>query len=248
MYLLRTRFKKEIVCEFLPPARKSLKAVILCGGMPAYPAKKDLAIFLAKKGFWVFLPRYRGSWESGGKFLKKSPHKDIIDIIDELAKGFKSLWDGKIYKVKPARIYLIGSSFGGAAVLLASQDSRVVKVMAFSPVIDWRVESKEEPVDFMAKFVKLAFGNGYRFSQKDWNKLKTGKFYNPMSVARKIDGNKIFIIAAKDDKIVPIRPAKNFAKITKCKILLLKKGGHLSMSYLAKPRFYKKFKEFIGSK
>src|SRR3989344_3616458 len=93
MTIFRTRFKKDIVCEFLPPARKSSRVVILCGGMPAYTGRKDaLMEFFARKGYWVFLPRYRGSWESGGQFLKRSPHEDIIDVINGLSRGFPDLW------------------------------------------------------------------------------------------------------------------------------------------------------------
>lgn len=214
--------------------------------MPSYPAIKELMIFLAQKGFWVFNPRYRGTWESDGSFLKISPHQDILDIIDELPKGFKNLWDGKIYKVKPGKIFLVGSSFGGPAVLLSSSDARITRAVAFSPVIDWRVKMKTEPLDWMGKFVSMAFRNGYRFKQKDWGKLKSGKFYNPMTAINRINGQKIFIIVTDDDKIVSSGPTKKFARMTGCKILSLKKGGHLGLSVLIKPRFYQKFQKFIG--
>ena len=69
----RTRFKHQIVAEFLPPTRprKKQKVIILCDGMPSMPRKQALMEFLAAKGYWVFYPRYRGSWESGGQFLRK---------------------------------------------------------------------------------------------------------------------------------------------------------------------------------
>jgi dipeptidyl aminopeptidase/acylaminoacyl peptidase len=91
-WAFRTRFKKEIVAEFLPPARprKRQKVIILCDGMPGMPRKQALMEFLAAKGYWVFYPRYRGSWESGGKFLQKSPERDILDVIDERQRAFAS--------------------------------------------------------------------------------------------------------------------------------------------------------------
>lgn len=249
MYTLRTRFKKEIISEFLPPNRKSSKVIILCGGMPGIPSKKELMLFLSKKGFWVFSPRYRGSWESGGKFLKKSPHQDILDIIDELPRGFKSIWDKKEYKIISPKIFLIGSSFGGPAILLSSKDARVEKVIAFSPVVDWRTQDKTtEPLDFLRTFTKEAFGEAYRFREKDWNKLRTGKFYNPMASLGEISGNKIFIIQAKDDDIVGWNDAQKFAEKIQCKLILLKKGGHLSTSNLTKPFFWKKVKAFMFEK
>ncbi len=114
MFLYRTRFKKEIVAEFLPPARKTKmdRVIILCDGMPGMPTKQGLARFLSSKGYWVIYPRYRGSWESGGEFLKKSPHLDISDVIDELPKGLKENTLGKKFKLSPSEIFVIGGSFG----------------------------------------------------------------------------------------------------------------------------------------
>lgn len=246
-YTLRTRIKKKIIAEFMLPKRKSNKVIILCGGMPSLPPQKDLLFFLAKKGYWVFAPRYRGSWESDGLFLERSPHLDIIDVIDNLSSGFYDLWNNKKYKIKNPEVYLIGSSFGGAAVILASKDKRVKKAIAFSPVIDWKAQSKFESIDWTKKFTKIAFGNAYRFREKDWDKLKKGLFYNPIAEIEKLDKNKIYIIHAKDDRVVDAKISIKFANKLGCKITLLKKGGHLSLSNLMKPRFWKRVSKFIKS-
>jgi len=259
MYLLRTRIKKDIVCEFLPPtaahkrkgaariasSSRPAKAIILCGGAPSYPAKRELMQFLSKKGYWVFNPRYRGSWESGGSFLKLSPHRDVLDIIDQLPRGFKDLWSGKTYKVIRPEIYLIGGSFGGPAVVLASRDPRVRKAVAFSPVTDWRVETKTEPIETLTRFTREAFGNGYRGTKKDWGKLKTGTFYNPAHEAAHIDGGKLFIIHAKDDKVVYAKTSAAFARATGARLTLLPRGGHLSMSTVMIPEFWNPIKKFF---
>ncbi len=247
-YTFRTRIKKEIVAEFVPPIRQSNKIIILCCGMPSYPAKKELMFFLAERGYWVFLPRYRGSWESDGSFLQKSPHLDVIDVIDSLSSGFYDLWNQKKYKIKTPRIYLIGSSFGGSAVILASRDKRVQKVIALSPVIDWRVETKLEPIDWLGEFTRKAFGNGYRFKQKDWEKLKSGTFYNPIATVKELNKDKIYIIHAKDDEVVYADTSVKFAEELGCKITLLKKGGHLSTSNLMKAPFWKKVSNFFKNR
>lgn len=247
VYALRARFKKDIVCEFLPPRRPSRKVVIICGGMPGYPGKPHLLEFFSKKGYWAFIPRYRGSWESGGSFLEKSPHQDVLDIIDQLPKGFRDLYGGKMYKIKSLEIYLIGGSFGGPTVILASVDKRVKKAVALSPVVDWKSESKAEPIDRMAKFIRTAFGHAYRFRDKDWRKLKTGTFYNPAHEARRLDGRKILIFHAKDDKIVYFNPVRKFAKVTKCAFVPMKTGGYLSLSRLSHPRFWKRISRFFRS-
>src|SRR5580658_6828740 len=137
--MFRTRFKKEIVAEFLPPARagKRQRVIILCDGMPSIPRKQPLVEFLAAKGFWVVYPRYRGAWESGGEFLRRSPHLDILDVIGELPKGLVEMAFRKQFALTPDEIFVIGGSFGGAATILASLDSRVNKVVANCPVTDW---------------------------------------------------------------------------------------------------------------
>lgn len=139
--MFRTRFKKQIVAEFLPPARahKKQRVIILCDGMPSSPRKQPLCEFLSRKGYWVFYPRYRGSWESDGVFLGRSPHEDILDVIDELPNGVTEVTFGKKFAVRPDQISVIGGSFGGTAAVLASLDPRVNKVIASCPVVDWSI-------------------------------------------------------------------------------------------------------------
>src|SRR3989344_5733254 len=103
---LRTRFAKNIVAEFLPPIKASKKVIIFLSGAPSVPKLADTLNFYSQKGFWVFHPRYRGSWESGGSFLEKSPEKDALDIINQLPKGFIGLETGKKYVIRPKALYL----------------------------------------------------------------------------------------------------------------------------------------------
>src|SRR5271163_3644972 len=124
--MFRTRFKKEIVAEFSPPARpsKQQRVIILCDGMPSIPRKQSLVEFLSSKGYWVFYPRWRGAWESGGQFLERSPHQDILDIVSELPKGIQEVAFGQEFGCEPDQIFVIGGSFGGAAAILSSLDQR----------------------------------------------------------------------------------------------------------------------------
>ncbi len=246
-YPLRARFKKDIICEFVVPNKKSNKVIIVCGGMPGYPGNVEMLFWLSRRGYWVFSPRYRGTWESAGKFLQISPHKDVLDVIQQLPKGFRDLWSRKILKIKNPQIYLIGSSFGAPAVILASRSPKVKKAVAFSPVIDWLEQDKNEvePIDFLARFISDAFGQGYRFVSEDWKKLKSGKFYNPAAVVKNLDSKKIFLIHAKNDKVTPFGPVKKFVKILGCKYLLLNKGGHMSVRNTIKPEFWRKIRNFL---
>ncbi len=258
MHPLRTRFKKEIVAEFLPPARfnaeKPQKAVIICSGMPGMPRHREMCEFYSKKGYWVFYPRYRGSWESEGEFLKLSPEQDIKDILDELPKGLRDLTWGKKFKPKFGSIFVIGGSFGGPAALLISRDPRVKKIVAVSPVVDWKASTSRESEraetsdPSYVHFVKQAFGRGYNLSEKNWNKLRTGKFYNPMAHIKEFDGRKILMYHAKDDPVVRWKEVAKFAKLTGAKLVLRKKGGHLSSSLISKPAEWRRVSKFFRSK
>lgn len=251
MIVYRTKFKGEIVTEFVIPKKITNKVLILCGGMPGYPAKsryEEIFKFYTSKGFSIFVPRYRGSWESEGKMFAKSPHLDIKDVIDELPKGFKELWNGKEFKIENPEVYLVGGSFGGPAVLLSSKDSRVKKVIAFSPVLDWTtMKETTEPIEKLGRFLDEGFGNGYRIVKNGWKKIENGELYNPMTETEKIDGKKCLVIHSKDDDIVSLKAVRPFVDITKSKLLLISKGGHMGGSSLMDKKFVKKCFEFLRS-
>lgn len=274
---LRTRFAKDIVTEFLPPcaarparghtserragataARASHKVVILASGAPTYPGKngKVMASF-AERGYWVFVPRYRGTWESDGEFLKHSPHEDILAVMDGVAKGFTDYASGQKFRILRAKFFLLGSSFGGPAVILASRDTRVAKTVALSPVTDWtKQEGTAEPLDLMSKLVPLTFGQAYRAQANVWKKLAKGDFYNPAHEVSKLSpktwtsdvqvfGKKLMIIHAKDDDVVPFAPAREFAKKTGASFVALRVGGHMGLRELITPRILARVRPFL---
>src|SRR5438270_3822841 len=203
--MFRARFRNDILAEFLPPARplRKQKVIVLCDGMPSIPRKQPLVEFLSAKGYWVFYPRYRGAWESGGKFLQRSPDQDILDVISEIPQGFRELAFGAHFSVTPDEVFVIGGSFGGAAAILSSLDPRVRKVLANCPVVDWGILGKEERLETSnpnyAAYIREAFGSGYRVTDENWAKLYSGKFYNPAHYASRITGSKVMLVHAQDD-------------------------------------------------
>jgi pimeloyl-ACP methyl ester carboxylesterase len=250
--MFRTRFKHQIVAEFLLPSRprKAQKLIILCDGMPSIPRKQPLSEFLAAKGFWVIYPRYRGAWESDGHFMEKSPHEDILDIVDDLPMEIEEIAFGRRFRLSPDKIFVIGGSFGGAAAILASLDPRVRRVIANCPVVDWNILDRSEKVetrkDKYAEYIREAFGNGYRLSDANWDKLRNGTFYNPWHHRNEIDGSKIYMFHAKDDPNVPYERTRRFAEITGSKLKTLKRGGHISTDYVVR-KYWQQIKRFFDS-
>jgi pimeloyl-ACP methyl ester carboxylesterase len=248
--MFRTRFKLNILTEFLPPARtgKTQKAIILCDGMPSIPRKQPLAEFLAAKGYWVFYPRYRGAWESGGEFLERSPHLDILDVIGGLGREFRELAFGQRFRVAVDDVFVIGGSFGGAAAILASLDPRVKKVVANCPVVDWEIlpreQKKETANPSYAAYIRAAFGEGYRLSDRNWKKLSGGTFYNPVYHAAEVTPSKVMMFHAQDDPYVPYRSVEKFARVTGVRLELLKRGGHLSTDLTVR-KYWLQIREFF---
>jgi len=251
-FMFRTRFARHIVTEFLPPARagKAQRVIVLCDGMPSMPRKQSLAEYLAKNGYWVFYPRYRGAWESGGEFLERSPHLDILDVIGGLSREFRELAFGRRFRVHADEVFVIGGSFGGAAALLCSLDARVKKVVANCPVVDWAIlageQKKETSNPSYAAYIREAFGNGYRLSDRNWKKLSGGEFYNPAYHAREITAAKVLMFHAQDDPYVPYRSVQNFARVSGARLKLFKRGGHLSTDLIVR-KYWGQIREFFES-
>lgn len=253
MIMFRTRFKNEILAEFLPPtlARKKQRVIILCDGMPSIPRKQGLCEFLAAKGFWVIYPRYRGAWESGGEFLQRSPQEDILAVLDELPGGFREIAFGREFSVTPDELFVMGGSFGGAAAILAALDSRVKKVVANCPVTDWaileRAEKAETSSANYAAYIREAFGNGYRLTDANWRKLRLKNFYNPWQRRKEIDGTKVMIIHAKDDPNVAYAGSDRFARATGCLLKPVQRGGHLSTEAVVR-RYWLQIEKFFDAR
>lgn len=245
----RTRFAKDIVAEFWMPKKASGRAIILCDGCPTVPSKRRLGEFLARKGYWVFHLRYRGSWESDGEFLKYAPREDVLFVAEGLNKGFVEMWSGVTYFLDISDITVVGASFGGAAALLSSLDPRITRAVALAPAVDFRYGKSGELFAEFERQVKEGFAGAYRGPTKNYAKLKIGKFYNPIVHAKAFDQKKIFIVHAKDDKVVPLASVRMFAKATKLSkknFQILKAGGHLSTNIVTEPDVWKNIARFIA--
>ncbi len=197
----------------------------------------------------MFYPRYRGAWESEGVFLQRSPHEDILEIVEELPRGVRDSGFGQKFSVSPDKIFVIGGSFGGAAAILCSLDRRVTRVIANCPVVDWSILSKSEKFETSNKnyaaYIREAFGHGYRLPDKNWKKLRGGHFYNPIRHVGEIDPSKIMMFHAKDDPYVPWRSVDGFARSTGAKLKLLARGGHLRTELIVR-KYWPQISRFFG--
>lgn len=247
-YAQRTRFAGDIVCEFVAPRRPSNRVIILASGCPGYPGRReDVLAFLARKGYWAFLPRYRGSWESDGAFLERSPHEDLLDVMSGIEGGFVAIGTNEHHQIPNPQFFLIGASFGGPAVLLAARDARVKKAVSIAGVVDWTKQTETvEPLELMAQFVPAAFGQAYRGDPEVWKKLAAGDFYSPVSEQGSIPGNNLLLIHAQDDMVVPYAPTQTFANMIGARLVSFRTGGHTGIGALATRRFWNHIGPFLA--
>jgi pimeloyl-ACP methyl ester carboxylesterase len=170
--------------------------------------------------------------------------------FDELPKGVEEIAFGQHFRLAPDQVFVIGGSFGGAAAILLSLDPRVKRVVANCPVVDWGILDKAEKAETSkksyAEYIREAFGNGYRLSDENWAKLRSGTFYNPWHHRREIDGSKVLMFHAKDDPSVPYSRTKEFAEMTSAKLKTLKRGGHISTDYITR-KYWAQIKKFFDS-
>src|SRR4029077_21288327 len=132
---------------------------------------------------------------------------DLLDILDELPTELGEIAFGRRFRLAPDQVFVIGGSFGGAAAILLSLDPRVRRVVANCPVVDWSIldqaEKAESSKENYAGYIREAFGNGYRISDVNWKKLRSGTFYSPWHHRKESKGSKVLMFHAKGDPNVP---------------------------------------------
>ncbi|MDK2907586.1 MAG: hypothetical protein PWQ87_44 [Candidatus Woesearchaeota archaeon] len=179
LYILKAYYGK-IFFEFLTHKDKS-DAVILLDGFPSSNKNDETMYFFYEKGFNVFFPRFKGSFQSEGKFLKTNPVHDLLFFIKELKKGeATNLWDMSKVNFEIEKINVVGESFSGAiACGLAACSEDISKIILASPVLDYKkhnINGDEQDLDALTSFVKRAYKHLYRFNfnslQKEINKFK----------------------------------------------------------------------------
>jgi hypothetical protein len=123
-------------------------------------------------------------------------------------------------------------------------------VIANCPVVDWAILQKELRKETSnpsyPAYIHAAFGDGYRLSAKNWNKLNDGIFYNPAHHLRELAPSKILMFHAKDDPFIPWKLVDDFARRAGISLRLLSRGGHLKTEYVVQ-KYWPQIKRFFGS-
>jgi len=229
---------KGIFFDIAIPEETNSEMIILLPGLPEYPLPKELMFKLAARGYHVVAPRYRGTFESKGNFLAKSPAYDILNLIKFLKKQKKilELYNKQSLKVNFNKLIVLGSSFGGSVALhLAGLTKDVDKYIIIAPVIDFKNHGKkykEQDLKNLGRFLKEAFPFLYRFEDKNYRRLLEGKII-PSALKGFNTLSEVILIHGKKDDVVSIDNSRFFAnKYKNIRLIELEDKGHFSIRKL----------------
>jgi pimeloyl-ACP methyl ester carboxylesterase len=188
-------------------------AIIMLPGFPSGNDFNDLISFFYEKGYHVFVPRYRGMYQSSGVFLSKNPVDDMAYFAENLSSGeAKSMWDGKKLGFRINKKILLSSSFGAPIALgLAAKQPVFSHILVQAPIWDFKKHNalgNEQDLERVTEFVSKAYKNCYRFKFKSISrKLKKFEELAPEYYVKKLAELKIPILVMHDpnDKIVAFR-------------------------------------------
>jgi len=227
---------------------ESLPGIVLAHGF-AGARYREMAARLANLGFGVLEFDFRGYGESQGQRGHVIPSEQVADIRGVLD------WLESHPRIDATRMGVIGSSLGGSiAIMAAAADLRIKACVAGCPLAHGdsafrvqydteekyqkflaRVEEKRRDNDTLPRFDLVFIPESLRGFLPAGTPME---FYadtvdgflslNPLDVIPAIAPRPIYIVHAEDDRVVPVRDARDLAKRagTNCKLDLIESGDH----------------------
>lgn len=159
--------------------------------------------FLANRGYAVLQMNYRGSPGYGTEFYEKGKREIGRGIQTDIEDGTR--WAIAQGFADPARIAIVGGSYGGYSALYALAHSPELYRcgVSFAGVTDW-AEIRKEQKGEEYKFAFLHFKEWIGDPKNDAEFLAS---ISPVNFAEKIKAP-VFIVQGKDDRIVPPKQAR----------------------------------------
>jgi len=195
--------------------------IIFASGIPQYLDKYHPFVQqITRLGYNLFIPRYKGTYESNGQFNIKNS-KDSIKLAIKLAKkgeGIELFANNKL-KWSKENNYLIGFSYGALPALL--QEEKVNKTILICPFISLLYhlpDSNGEDISQTFSFLERAYPNLYRFKSEDvLNDLQ--------NIPLPKEKQNLIIIKGNNDKSIP-KEELNYLKEKYNPLIYSKEGKH----------------------
>lgn len=181
---ISTAYSGSIFFDYMLQERRA-DAIIILPNFPSHNSYDKPIKFWFDRGYNVFMPRYRGTYQSSGKFLSKNPVDDMLEFVKNLDKGHvKNLWDGQRKEFNINKKILIAGGFSAPiACGMAAKSDLFSHLILASPIWDFEKhnsENNEVDLNRILDFVRDSYKNCYRFAFKKFDKvLKKYKELNP---------------------------------------------------------------------
>jgi dipeptidyl aminopeptidase/acylaminoacyl peptidase len=213
---------------FLPKGRGPHPAVCICHGIPSGKPKEkedggypELAEWMCREDFAVFIFNFRGTVESGGNF-------DLAGWARDLTASIDYLW--ALPEVDRARLALLGFSGGAAvAICVAAGDARVSCVAACASPAEFTflsdVDQPKQVVDYF-RGIGVIRDEGFPESTEQW--LDGFNQVRPIDYVASIAPRPLLLVHGDKDDMVDISHAHRlYEKAGKPKQLAILNGaGH----------------------
>ncbi|RME31304.1 alpha/beta fold hydrolase [Candidatus Woesearchaeota archaeon] len=191
-------------------------AVVYCPGLPSSPHYPRLLKQLQARGYVGVALRYRGTWESAGRFLERTPVADVQAVLRMLRRGgFTELFGGTRVRLNVRNIFLVGSSFGGLVALQALKKPaiKVKKAVLLAPVISFAALGGPESHEAHARVLVRAWPNAYRFNSSSYGRLVRDELIGDgMARLRALAGKQLLIFHSRNDPVVSIAQSRRFVR------------------------------------
>lgn len=222
-------YYKDMFFEFLVHGREEgweRDSIVLLPGFPSSNKYDSEMRYLYSRGFNVFFPRYKGTYQSKGSgkggFLGENIVQDLKKFLEEMKKGkAKSLWDNRVVEFSVGgKIILFGGSFSGAVACgLGAVDKDVRKIVLFSPVWDFKKHNElggEQDLEKLIPFVKRAYKNLYRIGFESLSKkMMEFRECSPEFYLNRLAGNETGVLVMHDPEDTTVSIKHTFEVIKK---------------------------------
>jgi|SRR3989338_436234 len=216
-----------IICEYLL-SPESDRAIILLEGLPAIPQRIEFMNSLREGGYSVFYPRFRGTWESSGTFLKESPVLDVLEVATRIYEGVDL---EQSVRYKSSTIHVLATSFAGAVSLSLPKREFIQKIISLSPVFDF---TKVASIQTLKLFLRNLFTMAYRFDDNRWEDLIHNKIVAPVYNFDSATTNQHLVITGALDDQISMKELEVFCSERSIQIKIYPGVGHISYSKMSK--------------
>lgn len=227
---------------------KALPLIILPHGGP-YGIRDTLSYndetqFLANRGYAVLQPNYRGSGGYGEAFEDLGQGQIGRAMQDDLDDGMD--WLVKQGIADPARVCVVGASYGGYAALWAAirNPERYRCAASFAGVTDWDRQLRYDR-RFLDRKDRRAFRDWWEDKDKDFD-------FDSVSPAKQVSHltRPVLLAHGKEDSNVPfsqfrvMREAAEAAGIP-LELMIFEEAGHGFAEAKEEQRWYEKLEKFL---